>query len=435
MHELVAELYPLCRSITGNGVRETLRILERHVPIERSEVPSGTRVLDWTVPPEWNVRDAWIKRVGGERVVDFRACNLHVVSYSQPVPPRRISIEELRGHLHSLPEQPDWVPYRTSYYDESWGFCLSHRQLQALTEPEYEVCIDATLEPGHLSYGELLLPGTVEQEVLISSHICHPSLANDNLSGIAVSVWLARELARRPSRHYSYRFLYAPGTIGSITWLARNREGAARIRHGLTLTCLGDARPLTYKRSFSGTAEIDRAAEHVLGHMDPANEVIDYFPYGYDERQFNSPGFRLAVGALMRGRHGRFPEYHTSADGPGLVEPRALADAYQALRAIVDVLEGNCGYRSLAPHGEPQLGRRGIYRAVGGGGDPAALQLATLWVLACGDGRHDLLAVAERSGIPFAAVREAADVLRDHELIEERSGAGVPGGRTTPCEC
>jgi aminopeptidase-like protein len=418
MLELAAELYPICRSITGDGVRETLRSLRRHLPLEVHEVPSGTRVLDWTVPAEWNVREAWIASSSGERIVDFRRCNLHVLSYSAPVAPRRIGVAELREHLHSLPDHPDWIPYRTSYYDERWGFCVTHKQLESLTDPEYQVCIDSSLRPGHLTYGELLLPGETDEEILVSTHVCHPSLADDNLSGIAVSVWLARELAERRARRYSYRFLYIPGTIGSITWLARNPEAVRRIRHGLSMTCLGDERGLTWKRTFTGRAEIDRAAAHVLAHAAGDHEVIDYFPYGYDERQFNSPGFRLPVGSLMRGRHGRFPEYHTSADDLDLLLPEKLCGALDAVHAIFAALEGNRRYRSLAPHGEPQLGRRGIYRALGGDGDPAELQLAMLWVLACADGQHDLLAVAERAGMPFARIRAAADLLEGHGLLE-----------------
>jgi aminopeptidase-like protein len=427
MIELVAELYPICRSITGDGVRETLRILGRHLPLEVREVPSGTPVFDWTVPPEWNIRDAWIKTTSGERLVDFRRSNLHVVSYSTPVAPRRISLADLREHLHSLPEQPDWIPYRTSYYEETWGFCLTQKQLELLTDAEYEICIDATLEPGHLSYGEYLLPGATDDEVLISTHVCHPSLCNDNLSGIAVSVWLARELASRRTRRYSYRFLYIPGTIGSITWLAQNRERAHRIRHGLTLICLGDERGLTYKRTFGGSAEIDRAAEHVLAQSGEDDDVVDFFPYGYDERQFNSPGFRLPVGSLMRGRHGRFPEYHTSADDLDLVRPEQLSRSFETVLSILDLLEENRRYRSLAPYGEPQLGKRGVYRALGGESDPSELQLAMLWVLAFSDGEHALLDVAERSGLPFARVRSAADLLAEHDLLEEAPARGARG--------
>jgi aminopeptidase-like protein len=417
LYALVAELYPLCRSLTGEGVRQTLRILGRHVPLEMTEVPSGTPVLDWTVPNEWNVRDAWIKDERGERVVDFRRSNLHVVSYSVPVH-RRLSLEQLRPHLHTLPDRPDWIPYRTAYYEEQWGFCLTQRQLDSLPEAEYEVCIDSTLAPGSLTYGELVLPGRTTAEVLLSTHVCHPSLCDDNLSGIAVSVLLARHLAGLGPRRLTYRFLYAPGTIGAITWLARNRERAPLIRHGLTLTCLGDAHPFTYKRTLAGDTEIDRTVAHVLETSGHVHEVIDFFPYGYDERQFNSPGFRLPVGSLMRGRHGRFPEYHTSGDDLGFVSPARLAESWKLCREALDVLEGNRTYRSLQPWGEPQLGRRGLYRAVGGGALPG-VELALLWVLCLADGKHSLLEVAERSGLPFPAVRSAADLLERHELLEE----------------
>ena len=419
MLEFVGSLYPICRSITGDGVRETLRLVGEKIPLERHEVASGTPVLDWTVPDEWNVRDAWIKNRAGERVVDFRRCNLHLVSYSEPVAPRWISRAELKEHLHSLPEHPDWIPYRTSYYKRTWGFCVSEKQLESLTDPEYQVCVDSTLAPGHLTYGEYFLPGERPDEILLSAHVCHPSLADDNLSGIAVSSLVARALSARARRRYSYRFLFIPGTIGSLTWLARNREGARRIRGGLTLVCLGDERGLTYKRTFGGRAEIDRAAQLALSASGRPFEAIDFFPYGYDERQFNSPGFRIPVGSLMRGRHGRFDEYHTSADDPRFVHGPQLVDAYDSVLAILDVLEGDARYRSLSPFGEPQLGRRGIYRAMGGESDPEALQLAMLWVLSLADGEHTLVDAAERSGLGFAVVRSAATLLERHDLIQE----------------
>ena len=416
MHALVSELYPLCRSITGDGVRETLRILSRYAPLRVEEVPSGTSVLDWTVPPEWNIEDAWIKDAHGRRVVDFRASNLHVVSYSVPVR-ARLTLEELRPRLHTLPDRPEWIPYRTSYYREDWGFCLSQRQLDALPEGAYEVCIDSSLRPGHLTYGELVLPGETDEEILLSSHICHPSLCDDNLSAIVVSIFLARHLAGGRRRH-TVRLLFAPGTIGAITWLARNREGVSRIRHGLTLVCLGDDRGFTYKRTLDGRAEIDRAVEHVLRGSDAEHTAIDFSPWGYDERQFNSPGFRLPVGSLMRGRHGQFPEYHTSADDPGFVSPSRLGEALDTILRILEVLDGNQTFRNLSPFGEPQLGRRGLYRAVGGEGLPD-LELAMLWVLSLSDGRHSLLDVAERSGLGFGVIRKAADLLVDHDLLAE----------------
>lgn len=419
MYALVEELYPICRSITGDGVRDTLARIGRALPapLQRTEVPSGTAVLDWTVPPEWNIRDAWIADASGARVVDFRASNLHVVNYSVPVR-ARMSLAELRPHLHALPDHPDWIPYRTSYYAESWGFCLRQRQLDALPDGDYDVCIDSTLAPGHLSYGELVLPGDAPEEVLVSTHVCHPSLCNDNLSGIAVATALARELAARPRRRWTYRFVFAPGTIGAIVWLAQHREVVPRIRAGLTMMCLGSAHPFTYKRTLAGDAEIDRAAAVVLRDRGAGDPLIDFFPYGYDERQYNSPGFRAPVGSVMRGRHGMFPEYHTSADDLGFVSAERLAESLEVVRGIVDVLEANRRYRNLAPDGEPQLGKRGLYRATGGTNIPD-LNLAMLWVLTLSDGWHDLLAVAERAALPFATIRFAADRLREAGLLAE----------------
>jgi aminopeptidase-like protein len=241
---LIEELYPICRSITGDGLRETLRIIGRQIPIQLTEVPSGTPVLDWTVPPEWNIRDAYVADMDGRRVIDFKRHNLHVVNYSTPIR-ARLSLADLRPHLHTIPAHPDWIPYRTSYYAESWGFCLTQRQLDTMDDGPYDVVIDSTLAPGHLTYGELVLPGEIEDEILVSTHVCHPSLADDNLSGVAISTLLAQALSARPGRRHTFRFVYAPGTIGAITWLARNRDRAARVKHGLTLTCLGDGHPFT----------------------------------------------------------------------------------------------------------------------------------------------------------------------------------------------
>lgn len=430
MLHLVERLYPICRSITGDGVRETLDVIGEvlgkgpgeGLELARSEVPTGTPVLDWTVPREWNVRDAWIKDLRGRRVVDFRASNLHLVSYSTPVAPRRIALDELRSHLYALPDHPDWIPYRTSYYDESWGFCVTQKQLDGLVDPEYEVCIDSTLADGALSYGECLLPGDSEREVLISVHVCHPSLCNDNLSGIAVATTLARALSSR-RRRLSYRFVFAPGTIGAITWLARNRDGIHRVAHGLTLVCLGDERPLSYKRTLRGDADIDRAVEQVLAASGDPYEVKDFHPYGYDERQYNSPGFRLPVGSLMRGRHGEFPEYHSSGDDLAFVRGDRLEGAVETLLAVCERLEGNRRYRNLSPEGEPQLGRRGLYRAIGGETDPGELSMAMLWLLQLADGERDLLAVAERSGVAWGSLARAAELLVDHGLLADETNA------------
>jgi aminopeptidase-like protein len=416
MMALIKELFPICRSITGNGVRQTLEILRRHISLEVNEVPSGTAVLDWTVPLEWNIRDAYIAGHDGTRVGDFASNNLHIVQYSPPVD-RVMPLSELRPHLHTLPDQPDWIPYRTSYYAENWGFCLTHRQLSGLGDGLYRVVIDSELAPGHLTYGELLIPGETGNTVLFSCHVCHPSLANDNLSGIAVATMLARHLKTLRLR-YSYRFLFIPGTIGSITWLARNEDKIGSIVHGLVLSCLGDAGGMTYKQSRRGNAAIDRIVAHVLAHDEVPHRIRPFLPYGYDERQYCSPGFDLPVGCLMRTPNGEYPEYHTSADNPSLLRPESLTHSLATLQSIVTVIEGDGLYRNLNPKGEPQLGRRGLYATMGGQREANYDQMALLWVLNLSDGHHSLLDIAERAGVPFARIRAAADALVGAELLE-----------------
>jgi aminopeptidase-like protein len=417
MYALMRELYPICRSITGNGVRQTLEILGRQVPLQVTEVPSGTEVLDWTVPKEWNIRGGWIARVGGERVVDFASSNLHVLNYSTSVN-RRISRAELEGHLYSIPDQPDWVPYRTSYYAERWGFCLSQKQRDALTDPEYDICIDSTLEPGHLTYAECVIKGRTEDEILLTTHICHPSLCNDNLSGIAVATFLLKQLQALAPLHYTVRVLFIPGTIGSICWLSQNRAGVSLVKHGLSLVCLGDGQPFTYKRTLHGDREVDRVMAYVLAASGQPHKVIDYFPYGYDERQFNSPGFGLPVGSIMRAEHGQFPEYHTSADNLAFVAPQHLEQSLELCLAVVNLLSDNRRYRNLRPYGEPQLGKRGVYKALGGA-HIKDHQLAIFWVLALSDGEHGLLQIAQRSGLAFTLIRDAARLLQQQELLAE----------------
>lgn len=419
MHALIADLYPICRSITGDGTRETLRRIGQRIPLTLHEVPSGTPVFDWIVPPEWNIRDAYVKSARGERVIDFRRSNLHVLGYSIPIH-ATLSLDELRPHLHTLPEQPELVPYRTSYYRETWGFCLSQRQVDALPDGEYEVCIDSTLAPGALSYAECLLPGATDDEVLISCHVCHPSLGNDNLSGIAVTTHLAQWLAERP-RRYTYRFLFIPGTIGAITWLARNEAQAERIKHGLVAACLGDVGQMVYKQSRRGNAEIDRAVAYVMAQRGQPFRIEPFTPYGYDERQFCSPGFNLPVGCLSRTPYGQFPEYHTSADNLDFVRPDALADSLAAYQQIVELIERNRRYQNLNPKCEPQLGRRGLYDHIGGQSDAKAYQLALLWVLNFSDGAHTLLDIAERSGISFSTLAAAADALLAADLLRDIS--------------
>jgi len=417
-YDLVRDLYPLCRSITGDGLRQSLRQLQSVVPLELHEVATGTPVLDWQVPKEWNIREAWIKNARGEKVVDFQQSNLHVVGYSVPVHDT-LPLSRLKEHLFSLPEKPDWIPYRTSYYRESWGFCLSHMVLESLAEGDYEVFIDSTLVSGSLTYGELKLKGESENEVLISCHSCHPSLANDNLSGMVVAARLAEHLANT-SHRFSYRFVWAPGTIGAITWLARNEATLDRIKHGLVLSCVGDPGSFTYKRSRQGQAEIDRVVAHVLKHSGHGFEITDFVPLGYDERQYCSPGFDLPVGCFMRTPNGRYPEYHTSADNLELVKPEALADSLFQLLRVIQALESNRSYLNLSPRGEPQLGRRGLYRQMGGTANDVSEE-AILWALNLSDGNHSLLDIAERSGLEVRALASAAETLVRHELFREIS--------------
>ena len=430
MHRFAQALFPICRSITGNGVRQTLAMIRSQIPLEIFEIPTGSAVFDWIVPKEWNIRDAYIKGPGGRKVVDFREHNLHVLNYSTPIR-TTMPLSTLKHHLFTIPEKPDWIPYRTSYYKEDWGFCLSHNAMLALEEGNYEVCIDSTLEEGHLTYGECYLPGRSTEEVLISCHICHPSLANDNLSGLAVASFLAKLLSER-DLHYSYRMLFVPGTIGAITWLSRNRETVRHVRHGLVLTCIGDKGSFHYKKSRQGAAEIDRVAAHVLRHNGKSNEILEFSPYGYDERQYCSPGFNLPVGCLMRSVWGTFPEYHTSADDLNFVQPSQLAESLHICLAILDVLEGNRRYRNLNPYCEPQLGKRGLYRSTGGEGPESEIN-ARLWVLNLSDGEHSLLDIAERSGLSFSAIERAAQILCKGNLLEmvpERESREMQGEST-----
>jgi aminopeptidase-like protein len=414
-YELMRRLWPLCRSLTGSGVRATFDVLEEHIPLRRTEIASGTQVFDWTVPDEWNIRDAYIATPDGTRVVDFRRCNLHVVSYSEPVR-ARMSLQELRERLHTLPDQPDLIPYRTSYYDRTWGFCVSDNQLQELAPGDYDVVIDSTLEPGYLTYGELRLPGASDDEVLISTYVCHPSLANDNLSGIAVATMVAKQLQERQLQH-TYRILFAPGTIGPLAWLHENRDTLDRIKHGLAVSCIGDAGGLTYKRSRRGTAKIDRAVELVLRDSGAAHRILDWEPWGGDERQFCSPGFDLPVGCLMRTPHGGFDGYHTSSDGLDRIRPESLAQSVRACLDVVEVLETDRTCVNLSPYGEPQLGRRGLYRSSGGAVRSPVDERALLWVLNLSDGKASLVHVAAQSGLPYAVIARAAKRLEQAGLL------------------
>jgi aminopeptidase-like protein len=417
MYQLMSELYPICRSITGNGVRETLGKIKRIVPIEVHEVASGTKVFDWTVPKEWNIKDAYVKNSKGERIIDFKKSNLHVLNYSVPVQ-KKVSLRELKEHLFTLPEHPDWIPYRTSYYSENWGFCISHNQFKKLEQDIYEVCIDSSLENGHLTYGEYYIEGENSDEVLISTHICHPSLCNDNLSGIVLATSLAKYLSNA-SLTNSYRFLFIPGTIGSITWLCLNEPKVSKIKHGLVVVCVGDSGKFTYKKTRQQDADIDKIVTHVLRDSDNDFEIIDFFPYGYDERQYCSPGFDLPVGCLMRTPHGQFPEYHTSADNLDFVKPENLAVSFSIYLAVLNILENNKKYVNQNPKCEPQLGKRGLYHKIGGHDDSKAFQLAMLWVLNLSDGDHTLLDISKRANMDFDLIKDVANTLIEHDLLKE----------------
>jgi aminopeptidase-like protein len=411
-----ARIYPFCRSITGNGVRQTLREVGAHIALDIHEVPTGTAVFDWTIPREWNIRDAYIKNERGEKVVDFQKSNLHVMSYSVPVQ-RRMSLGELKQHLYTLPDQPELIPYRTSYYAENWAFCMAHSRLEALQDETYEVLIDASLADGHLTYGEYLHKGETDDEFLLSVHVCHPSLADDNCSGIALLTHLAKRLARLKTR-LSYRFLFVPGTIGAIAWLARNEDQVQRIKHGLVVSMVGDSGGPTYKRSRRGNTEIDRAMIHSLHHSGLSPTILEFSPYGYDERQYCSPGFNLPVGLFQRSKFGSIPEYHTSADNLEFIRPDHLNSSYRLIADTINVIENEAVYRNTLPKCEPQLGRRGLYGAIGGDKDSAAANMAMLWILNLSDGTHSLLDIAERADLPFAVVQRTAQLLSERGLLE-----------------
>ncbi len=349
--------------------------------------------------------------------MDFADHNLHIVNYSEAVT-ATLTFDELQSRLHVSSRNPDWIPYRTSYYKRNWGFCLRGRDLQQLQPGDYRVEIQSSLEPGSLTYGELLLPGASKREVLIFTHACHPSLANDNVSGLVIATALAQWLADRP-RHYSWRFVFAPGTIGSLCWLRNNEQNLGRIEHGLVLGLLGDPAPWTYKRSRRGDAQIDAIVPHVLRELDPQSRVIDFEPYGYDERQLCSPGFNLPVGRLTRSVNDGYAQYHSSADDLSLISPGAIGRSLGACKALVEVIEGNRRYTNLQPRGEPRLGKRGLYGAVGGN-SPAQSELAMLWVLNQSDGGRSLLDIAQRSGLDFETIRSVAQALQGAGLLAEQ---------------
>ena len=443
MHELMIELFPICRSITGNGVRQSLQILQNHISLDISEITSGTKVFDWTIPREWNINDAYIKNSKGEKIIDFKKSNLHVLSYSTPIR-IKLSLQELLPHLHSLPDQPNVIPYRTSYYKENWGFCITHNQLINLQDDEYEVVIDSTLENGSLTYAEFFIQGESNDEVLFSCYTCHPSMCNDNLSGVVLFTFLAKHL-KNLSLKYSYRFLFIPETIGAITWLSQNESNVKKIKHGLVAYCVGDPGNSSYKKSRQGNAEIDQIVMEVLKDTGEEHKVVDFFPTGSDERQFCSPGFNLPVGALVRTFAPEFSEYHTSADNTEFVKAQYLGDTLSKYVKVITKLEENFGkfkpndkeklgksikekndriFLNLNPKCEPQLGKQKLYHDIGSqipsqGGKKIINQFALLWVLNYSDGFHYLSDIVKLSGYDLTDIENAADALVESHLLKE----------------
>ena len=418
MLRFMEELFPLCRSITGDGTRETLHRIGERIPLEISEIPTGTKVFDWEIPKEWNIHDAYVKDPDGKKILDLKTSNLHVLNYSAPIY-KHVDLATLKKHIYTLPSQPSVVPYRTSYYKEDWGFCMSHNQLLALQEGDYEVYIDSTLAQGSLTYGEVLIKGSSAHEMLISTHTCHPSLCNDNLSGMVVCTALAEYLTRERDLYYSYRFLFIPGTIGAIAWLSQNEDKYERIKYGLVTSLLGLNSLFTYKRSRAGHERIDRIVEHVIKMENRDHEIIDFIPYGYDERQFCSPGVDLPVGNLCRVPYGQYPEYHTSADNLDLISCEGLVSSYEVLKKVVVHIENDRKYMNLFPKGEPQLGKRGLYDHLGGGNDGREFQMALLWVLNFSDGKHTITDIAIRSGMNVEILHKAVLALLKNGLVRD----------------
>jgi aminopeptidase-like protein len=407
-HALMERLYPLCRSLTGDGVRRTLQLLQEIIPLKIHDVPTGTRVYDWIVPNEWNVKDAYVLDGGGRRVIDFRVNNLHLAGYSAPID-ATVDRTELLKHLCTDSDHPDWIPYRHLYHKEEWGFCVSHRQLRELNEPEYRVCIDSRLEPGSLTYGEFILPGRESGEILISTHTCHPSLCNDNLSGIVATALLARDLALAETR-LGFRFVFVPATLGPLVWLSRNEPVVPDIRGGLVVASVGDPGPFTYIRSRRASARIDRAIAHVFTYAtSDGGATREFVPFGYDQRQYCSPGFDLPMGCFMRTPHGEYPEYHTSADNLQFVTAAALGESWRLLRLALRILDEDRVFLNLSPKGEPRLGSRGLFADVE--------RLGLFWILNFSDGHHSLLDIAERARMPFWNLREGARRLEECGLL------------------
>jgi aminopeptidase-like protein len=419
MEKYFDRLWPLNRSLTGNANRETLKILSEIMELKITEIPSGTKCFDWNVPPEWNVKEAYIKDSKGNIVADFKNNNLNLLGYSVNFS-GVMDLASLKEHLYSLPEQPDLIPYLTSYYKRRWGFCISHNLLMTLKEGMYEVKIDSEInENGSMTMAESVLNGNTEKEILISSYICHPSMANNELSGPLVTAFLYRELKKIINRKFTYRFLLNPETIGAICYLSMNGEHLRKnLSAGFVLTCVGDDGPFTYKRSRSGDSLADRAAELMLKQKEKIYIIEDFFPTGSDERQFCSPGFNLPVGSLMRTRYGKYKEYHTSGDNKDFISFEALEKSVKRYLDIFYILENNNKYINLLPDCEPQLGRRDLYPTLGSQKETDEFIHAIMWVLNLSDGTNDTISISSKSKIAFEVIVKAADALREKDILK-----------------
>ena len=415
MYSLMERLFPICRSLTGDGNRETLNIIKEYIPIELKEEQSGEKVFDWEIPNEWNIKDAYVKDSDGIKVVDFKENNLHVLGYSEPFE-GKIKLEELNKHLFSLPDQPDLIPYVTSYYEKRWGFCLTHNQRKKLKKGIYEVKIDSTLEPGHLTYGELIINGLSDKEIFISTYICHPSMANNELSGPVVATYLADHIQKAGKPYYTYRFIFIPETIGSIVYLSNHyKELAKKVKAGYVITCIGDSGKFSYLQTRSENQLVDRVTIHVLKHSKKEFNIYDFLSRGSDERQYNAPGIDLPIGSLMRTKHGEYPEYHTSGDNLDIITPQSLKDSLEMYEMVIDVFENNHKYKTTVLC-EPQLGKRGLYPTISTKKTDEHI-LDMMNIIAYCDGDHDLLWIAEKMGKPISDIFPVVDSLINHGII------------------
>lgn len=420
MYALCDRLFPICRSITGNGVRETLRVLQSICSaMTLHEVPSGTQAFDWTVPKEWNIRDAWIKNSKGEKILDFAKSNLHVMGYSLPVN-KDVSLEELLPLIHTQPDQPDAIPYVTSYYKERYGFCMSQEQKDALQEDTYHIYIDSELKDGSLTYGDILIPSTEgnKDEIFLSTYVCHPSMANNELSGPAVTVYLAKWLLEKTHRRYNYRIIFIPETIGAITYLSQHLpEMKKNIRAGFNISCVGDDRTYSYVASRYGNTLADKVAKNVLSFRYPEYKRYSFLQRGSDERQYNAPGVDLPVCAVCRSKYAEYPEYHTSKDNMGLISPTGLQGAYEVYRDMIEALEYNHKYK-IQCLGEPQLGKRGLYPTVSQKGQHDLVAALTDFI-AYADGMNDLIDISNMIGVPTKDVIPIVRQLLKTDLLEK----------------